>query len=279
MNPARTLSLLVTGALVGSFAIAQGMAQDAPQAPAADTSQESTQPAAHESDDPAKTATKPAMLDLRRITPVQGDATAGKAKAEVCSACHGAQGIAIAPLFPNLAGQRAEYLYWQLVEYQRGNVPASAMTPLVADLSEADMRDLAAYFSSLPANPPPPATDTPPADPSAPAPDPASIALGERLYLEGDTAKGIPPCQGCHGADVRGYAAATRPHGGGRMPFAAFPSLRHQHRDYLQTRLDAFRQQQRHATSNDLVMAHVGNRLDEESIQALAAWLSALPPG
>ncbi|HET7924611.1 MAG TPA: hypothetical protein VFL30_06915, partial [Rhodanobacteraceae bacterium] len=59
------------------------------------------------------------FVDLRRIEPLAGDANAGKTKAAVCSACHGASGVAPTSMFPNLAGQRAEYLYWQLVEFQR----------------------------------------------------------------------------------------------------------------------------------------------------------------
>ncbi|HRF83365.1 MAG TPA: c-type cytochrome [Pseudoxanthomonas sp.] len=226
-------------------------------------------------------AALPSLIDLRQVTPVRGDPVAGKQKAELCSACHGTHGIAVVSLFPNLPGQHIDYLYWRLVAFKQGHFPESPMTPPALSLSDTDMRDLAAFYASLDPVAAQRAMDADPdAEPVVSEPAaPAVLARGEQLYRSGDPAKGIPPCQGCHGADVRGYNAATRPHGGGRMPFAAFPSLRHQHRDYLQTRLDAFRQQQRHATSNDLVMAHVGNRLDEESIQALAAWLSALPPG
>ncbi len=64
-------------------------------------------------------APRPRYIDLRRITPILGDAEAGRAKSEVCAACHGPQGIAITPAFPNLAGQRADFLYWQLVQFKR----------------------------------------------------------------------------------------------------------------------------------------------------------------
>ena len=47
------------------------------------------------------------FVDLRRIDALKGDASAGKAKATVCSACHGPAGISPAALFPNLAGQHA----------------------------------------------------------------------------------------------------------------------------------------------------------------------------
>src|SRR5690606_38235852 len=122
-------------------------------------------------------------------------------KAEVCTACHGPQGVSIAPAFPNLAGQRADFMYWQLVEIKRN--PDSPMSPLVADLSDEDMRDLAAYYASLSPTPAAPDAD----GTEAPA-DPALLRQGEQLYLAGDPAKGIPPCQGCHGTDARGHAAA-----------------------------------------------------------------------
>src|SRR6202521_567292 len=53
--------------------------------------------------------------DLRQIEPIHGDASAGAQKATVCFACHGANGISVAPTFPRLAGQRADYLYHRLV--------------------------------------------------------------------------------------------------------------------------------------------------------------------
>ena len=60
----------------------------------------------------ASAAAKPvAMLDVRAQAPIHGDANAGAGKAAVCGACHGPQGVAIAPNFPNLAGQSATYIY------------------------------------------------------------------------------------------------------------------------------------------------------------------------
>src|ERR1700752_3717483 len=99
------------------------------------------------------------FVDLRRIEPLKGDANAGKEKATVCSACHGAAGISPAPAFPNLAGQYAEYLYWQLVEFKREARPESPMTSRVANLDDAAMRDLAVWFASLPPAPASPSTE------------------------------------------------------------------------------------------------------------------------
>src|SRR3546814_15440725 len=81
-----------------------------------------------------------------------------------------------------------------MVEFKRN--PDSPMSPLVAELSDQDMLDLAAYYSGL---------APPPADPAAePAPVDATLARrGEQLYMAGDPPKGIPPCQGCHRTEGR----------------------------------------------------------------------------
>lgn len=81
-----------------------------------------------------------------------GDAAAGKTKAAVCAACHGTNGISMAPMYPNLAGQKAQYLENSLKAYragQRGGPTAALMNPQAANLSDQDIADLAAYFSSL----------------------------------------------------------------------------------------------------------------------------------
>ena len=81
-----------------------------------------------------------------------GDAAAGKAKAAVCASCHGANGIAIMPSYPNLAGQNAAYLMSSLKAYrdkQRNGGMAAIMQMQAASLSDSDIENLAAYFASL----------------------------------------------------------------------------------------------------------------------------------
>lgn len=79
-----------------------------------------------------------------------GDAVAGKQKAAVCFACHGANGIGMSPLFPNLAGQKDQYLVKQLKAFRGGERKDPTMSPMAQNLSDQDIDDLAAYFSSLP---------------------------------------------------------------------------------------------------------------------------------
>lgn len=79
----------------------------------------------------------------------QGDAAAGEAKAGTCVACHGPEGISPNDLWPNLAGQRHAYLIKQMKAFKDGTRSDPMMSPMAAPLSDADIQDLAAYFSSL----------------------------------------------------------------------------------------------------------------------------------
>ena len=203
-------------------------------------------------------------IDLRRIEPIHGDVAAGARKATVCHACHGV-GAPVAPTFPRLAGQRPDYLYHRLISFKTAGPkdPYYSVSPMrsqVTNLTDADMRDLAVYF----------AAQTPTAGTVIPA-SPAMASRGEALYLAGDSAPGIPPCQGCHGADARGTPIAT-------SQYAAYPSLRAQSSMYLVARLTSFHKNLPDDTTNDFIMGGVAQTLDEESVQAIAAWLSSLTP-
>jgi len=78
-----------------------------------------------------------------------GDAAAGKAKAMMCSACHGTAGISAVPTYPNLAGQKEAYLEKQLKDFKSGKRNDPTMKGMVAALNDADMANLAAYYASL----------------------------------------------------------------------------------------------------------------------------------
>ena len=202
--------------------------------------------------------------DLRRIEPIHGDVSAGERKAAVCHACHGV-GAPVAPTFPRLAGQRPEYLYRRLVSFKTAGpkdpyYSQSPMRPQVANLSDADMRDLAVYFAAQA-----------PTGANVAASPTATVDRGQALFLAGDSARGIPPCQGCHGADARGTSIATG-------QYAAYPELRGQSSMYLVARLTSFHSNLPHDTTNDFIMGSVAATLDTDSIQAIAAWLSSLTP-
>lgn len=77
-----------------------------------------------------------------------GDADAGKRKSQACAACHGADGNSTAPDFPKIAGQHYDYLLKALTDYKSGARKSPIMAPLVANLTQRDMEDLAAWYSS-----------------------------------------------------------------------------------------------------------------------------------
>jgi cytochrome c553 len=199
-------------------------------------------------------------LDLRRQESRRGDAVAGAAKADACTPCHGTDGNSTVPMFPRLAGQRVNYLYWRLVAFKRDDPSSSPMPAMVQSLTEADMRNLAAYF----------AAQAPTADATTTAQE-SGDGKGQDLYLHGDPTRGIAPCQGCHGA----HAAGPTLNNG---EYSAYPVLRGQHSVYLAARLTQFRNGVPQRTTNAFIMHGVARTLDEESIQALAAWIEALPP-
>ncbi|MCX8048158.1 MAG: cytochrome c [Methylohalobius sp.] len=77
------------------------------------------------------------------------DPEAGKAKTAVCAGCHGQDGIATNPAYPNLAGQNAQYLVAAMKAYKDGSRNNPIMKPMVEALSEADLENIAAYYASL----------------------------------------------------------------------------------------------------------------------------------
>ncbi len=101
-----------------------------------------------------KTLFKTALVAIPLVvasTAVQaaGDASAGRAKAAVCAACHGPNGISNNPQWPNLAGQQDLYLIKQLKAFRDGTRVDPLMSAQAQPLSDRDIEDLAAYFSSL----------------------------------------------------------------------------------------------------------------------------------
>ena len=173
---------------------------------------------------------------------------------QVCSACHGADGNSIAPANPKLAGQFPEYLHKQLADFKPkdGKKPARAsavMAGMAATLSEADMRNLAAYYSSQKLKP-------------AAASDKDLVALGQKLWRGGNAAQGVPACSGCHGPSGAGIPAQ-------------FPRLAGQYSEYIAGQLKSFRDGARANDPNGM-MRGVAARLTDRDIQALAQYAAGL---
>lgn len=198
------------------------------------------------------------FIDLRHIDPLSGDPSAGKAMADnLCKSCHGENGASMVPIFPDLGGQKVDYLYHQLLRFKSGVLVDSPMTALIAPYGDAELRNFALYYAAMPAP-----------DKSVPIADQKLFDRGHELYTTGDSGSGIPPCQGCHGIDARGVQDER---------YLAYPMLRHQNADYIANRLKDYRSGKLAATSNDFIMQSVAHRLDDEAIAAIAAWLASAP--
>ena len=90
-----------------------------------------------------------AALSVAGPASAAGDAAAGKKKALMCTACHGANGIATLPEAPNLAGQNPIYMIKALRDYKSGERKNAQMTVVAGTLSDQDIEDLSAYFASF----------------------------------------------------------------------------------------------------------------------------------
>jgi len=89
------------------------------------------------------------ISSLPLVSYAAGDAAAGKTKAALCAACHGAEGISPNDLWPNLAGQKQGYLIKQMMAFKDGSRKDPMMSPMAATLSDDDVANVAAYFSGL----------------------------------------------------------------------------------------------------------------------------------
>jgi cytochrome c553 len=165
-----------------------------------------------------------------------------------CSTCHGAQGISVSPMFPNLAGQQAAYLEVQLKAFRdrsRADPHAQAfMWGMAAQLTDGTITDIAAYFAAQP-----PAKGTPAGA--------AEIAAGKKIFEEGIEAQQVQPCQACH-----------MPNAGGN---AVFPRLAGQHRSYLEKQLEVFATGLR----ANAIMHETAKNLTALQISQVAAFLSS----
>lgn len=185
-----------------------------------------------------------------------GDIDAGKTKSAACGACHGADGNSMIDMNPKLAGQHSGYLVKQLAEFKLASQTGgdkgrnnAVMNGMAAALSEQDMQDIAAYFSSQTAKPGETPEDV--------------IESGGKLYRGGDLARGITACTACHG-----------PRGNGTS-LSGFPDISGQHPAYLKAQLLAFRNGQRANSANGM-MGDIAKRLTDGDIEILSQYLSGL---
>jgi cytochrome c553 len=191
--------------------------------------------------------------------PVAGDAAAGATKAATCTACHGLNGNSVNAEWPVLAGQNVTYLRQQITLFRASQRINPLMLPMVQSLTDQDIADLAAFFS----------TQTPTGNEA----DPSYWQAGQALYRGGNAARGIPACIACHGPVGRGN------------PAAGYPALQAQHAVYTIKQLTAYADGSRYArdnkgnsqgTPNAVMMDTISALLTAEERRNLASYLQGM---
>jgi cytochrome c553 len=190
-----------------------------------------------------------AGLSLIGSAVAAGDAEAGKTKAAACAACHGPDGNSPAAIFPKIAGQHASYIAKQLQEFKSGERKDPTMNGMAAPLSDQDMADLAAFYSSQTGSVGQAAED--------------KVQPGGTIYRAGNSATGVSACAACHG-----------PTGGGN-PMAKFPGLSGQHADYTVAQLKNFRSGAR-ANDAGSMMRNIAKKMTDAEIEAVAQYIQGL---
>ena len=169
------------------------------------------------------------------------DIAAGKARSQVCAACHGADGNSATGQFPNLAGQTWRYIYVQLKDYKEGRRSDPVMTAMATPLSRQEMIDIANYFAAQPARP------------STFKADEGKIKLGKAKADE-------TLCSMCH---LGAFAGQNE-----------IPKVAGQQYDYIVKQMRDFKARTR--TNDAGNMTSVAQTLSEADIENLAHYISSL---
>ena len=181
------------------------------------------------------------------IAPVANKQTAEQIVQGVCAACHGADGNSAISLNPKLAGQHPEYLLKQLTNFKEGTRANAVMSGMAANLTPADMQNLATYFSTQKQT-------------LAKAKTNGVGSLGEKIYRGGIAKTNVPACAACHGANGAG------------MP-KQFPRLAGQHADYTYQQLKTFRTGER---ANAPMMMAIAAKMTDAEMQAVSDYMQGM---
>lgn len=188
------------------------------------------------------------VMAAETAAPAKPDLARGQAVAtQVCAACHTVDGTRGSPANPILQGQHPEYTTKQLTEFKAGKRKNAVMQGMAAALTEADVKNVSAFYATKAAKP-------------GFAKHKDLVALGERIYRAGIAEKAVPACAGCHS-----------PSGGG-IP-AQYPRLSGQHSDYTEAQLDTFRSG---ARENSAQMAAIAAKMSDREIKAVSDYIAGL---
>ena len=168
-------------------------------------------------------------------------AAAAAADPKACAACHGEGGNSANPAVPSLAGQPAQFISTALYMFRAGQRKDPQMTPLAAGLSNADLNELAAYFSKQPAAP------------SRHRARPENAAAGAGLAQKFN-------CTQCHGPRLLGQQQ--------------MPRLAGQQFEYLRSQLRAFKAGKRGELDGNMTAA--AQALSDKDIEVLADYIAGL---
>lgn len=175
--------------------------------------------------------------------------TAVRLARDVCSKCHGKDGLSPSSIVPHLAGQQAVYLDNQLRQFRnRGRSDPHAQSDMwgvAGPLSNEDIKALAEHFAARPA-------------PTAAPADPAVAQRGKAIAQSGVEDRDIPACLACHGPQAKGMGP--------------IPRLAGQHRDYLLRQIKDFRASVREGNT----MHENAKAITDQEAQALATYFSSL---
>lgn len=187
-----------------------------------------------------------------------GDASRGAEAAATCTACHQPDGSGKnneqGESWPRLAGLNAEYIAKQLRDYKSGERENATMKSFANMLSDQQILDVARYYSEM----------TPTHGQESTDASEAVLQRGQMLAERGDWSKYIVSCKSCHGPENQGAGAV-------------FPGIAGQHARYIEAQLKAWQSETRKNDPQDL-MGSIAGRLNDEDIQAVAAWLATQPP-
>ncbi len=193
------------------------------------------------------------FVSYATLSQAAGDAVKGKDKAGACTGCHGEDGNSLAPNFPKLAGQYADYIVKQVNDFLQNKRSDQVMSGMAATAGGPEnLADIAAFFASQKTMKGSPLKS-------------ATVRQGKKLYLKGDQKRGIYACVNCHGKNGKGASKSN--------PF--FPVIGGQHKVYLSKTLKDFRAKTR---SNDPggMMADIAKKLSDTDIAAVSDYLAGL---
>lgn len=173
-----------------------------------------------------------------------GNASAGKSVAANCAACHGKTGVSVNPIWPNLAGQHNDYLVNSLMAFKSGTRKNDTMSAMAAGLSEADIRNVAAYFSS----------------------NSCKVTGGDKAKVDAGKARvATAGCAACHNS-----GGLHNPGAAGISASKSWPNLAGQNADYLTNSLKSFKDDSR----SHAVMSSIAKALSDADIDNISAYFA-----